>query len=240
MEAFIVIHSPELIFVGKAPSSSDQYSKHFCLVKGMSATAFCRGQLRSKQVMSRKGSRTIADESHVSRLLKSLRHLTDDVEVDAEAVSKMLTTVSQKTKRSGALTSLFNQWNQTHRLTKVQLLAIVRQGVANEQPMLHFDYVAMHHRCRQLLTRIRSELGSDLDCTIVSTKMKELSTSEMTLPVVLASILYQLTAANRGGNAVPLVKASGILKDVVEREGGEEMRKMNLKGKRHGWLAECI
>ena len=41
--------------------------------------------------------------------LKSLHHLTDNVEVDVEAVSKMVTTISQRTKRSGALTSLFNQ-----------------------------------------------------------------------------------------------------------------------------------
>lgn len=57
MGAFIAIHSPELIFVGKAPSSSDEYSKHFCLAAGVSVAALRGGQGHSKQIMSKNGSR---------------------------------------------------------------------------------------------------------------------------------------------------------------------------------------
>lgn len=236
VEAFIAIHSPELIFVGKAPSSSDDYFKRFCLAAGMTAAVLGRGQRHSKQLQSKNGSRKIGVESPISKLLKSLHHLTPEVEIDVHIVSKMLTNVSQKAKRNSALTSpLFNQWNQTHKLTKVQLLAIVRQSLANEQPMLHFDYAAMHHRCRHLFTRIRSELGAelpDLEGTDTS--------SEMTLPTTLTVILYQLMEGNPAGNALLLIKACDILKDVVEREGEEEMRKMHLKGKRHGWVVGGI
>lgn len=150
-------------------------------------------------------------ESPISKLFKSLHHLNPEVEIDAQAVSKMLTNVFQKNRRS---TALFNQWNQTHKLTKVQPLAIVRQSLANEQPMLHFDYVAMHQRCRKLLTRIRSELGEELDLNDFD------KSSEMTLPTIVAAILFHVTGANQGDNVVPLIKASGILKETVEREGG--------------------
>lgn len=100
--------------------------------------------------------------------------------------------------------------------------------------MLHFDYVAMHHRCPKLLTRIRSELGEELDLNDSD------KSSEMTLPTIVAAILFHVTGANQGDNVVPLFQASGILKETVEREGGEELMKMSLKGDRHGWLADGI
>ena len=238
MEAFIAIHSPELIFVGKAPCSLGQYSNHFGLARGVSITAFSRDRRKSgTKTMSKQGPRQIEVESHVSKLLNNLPRLMEDLELGVQDVSRMLTTVSQKKKRSRAVASLLNQWNQIHKMTEVQVLAIVRQSLANEQPMLHFDYVAMHHRCRQLFRRLRSELGSDLDSDLTGKKIEDFSSSETMLPVVLSSILSRLERLNVGKNAETLVKVSGILKDVVEREGDEEMKKMDLKGKRHGWLA---
>lgn len=88
MKALVAIHSPERIFIGKAPSSSDQYSKHFSLAKGVDVTAFSRGRRGSERVMSKNGSRNIRVESHISKLLKSLHQFTEEVEFDAQAVSK--------------------------------------------------------------------------------------------------------------------------------------------------------
>lgn len=232
MEAFIAMHSPELIFVGKVPSSVDEYCKQLCFAQGMSITFYSHGPQRSKSI-SKKGPRHIDAESHVSRLLNNVHHSTTKAEFDAEAVSKMFTNVFEKNKRSAALNSLLTQWNKTHKLTNVQLLAIVRQTMANEQPMLHFDYIAMHHRCRQLFIKVRSDLDAELVCP----KTEDHDTYEGSLSGLLTEILY---LAGQKGNAGPLVKASGILKDVVEREGDAEMKKMRLKGKRHGWLAKGI
>lgn len=248
-EALIAIHSPERIFVGKAPSSSSSsssvsslgpYPKHFCLAQGTSVTALAGGHRRNKQFMSKNGTRKIEPESRVSRLLKCLHHLTDKAEFDAQAVSKLLTEVCHKNKRSATTSLLLNQWTQTHKLTNVQLLALVRQTLANEQPMLHFDYVTMHHRCRQLFMGIRDDPDIKLDCSAVSTRIKDFYTSEINLPGVLFSILCQFENGNQGGKAALFAKVGAILKDIVDREGDAEMRKMNLKGKRHDWLAKGL
>lgn len=90
--------------------------------------------------------------------------------------------------------------------------------------MLHFDYVAMHHRCRQLFS------STDLDCDVAGPKIKDLGASEMMLPAVVASILHQVDRIDVGRNA----------KDVVEREGEEETKKISRVSKRHGWLAKGI
>ncbi|KAF6221679.1 hypothetical protein HO133_001647 [Letharia lupina] len=65
----------------------------------------------------------------------------------------------------------------------------------------------------------------------------------MTLPVDSTSILYLSEAPNRGGNTTPSVnpkQASGILKNVVDRQAEEETKKISLKGKRHAWLVDGI
>lgn len=237
MEAFVAIHSPALIFVGKAPSSLDQYNKHLCLASGISVTSFSRDRRKSGMLMSKKAPREIEVESPVSMLLNNLPLSTKDVKLDVLDVSKMLTIVSQKKKRSRAVASLLNQSNQTQKMTEVQMLAIVRHSLAKEQPMLHFDYVAMHHRCRQLFRRIRSELGSDLNSDLTGKEIDKFGSSEM---VIVSLILSCLESLDVRKNAETLVKVSGILKDIVEREGDEEMKKMDLKGKRHGWLAKGI
>ena len=104
--------------------------------------------------------------------------------------------------------------------------------------MLRFDYVTMHHRWRRLFSRIRSELGTDLDCDVAGPKIKNLGTSEMMLPAIVASILHQMDRIDIGRNAATLAKEGRILKDVVEREGEEETKKLDLEGKRPGWLAK--
>ena len=108
--------------------------------------------------------------------------------------------------------------------------------------MPHFDYVTMHHRWRRLFSRIRSEVGTHLDCDVAGPKIKDLGTSEMMLPAIVASILHQnqMDRIDIGRNAATLAKVGKILKDIVEREGEEETKKLDLEGKRHGWLAKGI
>ncbi|KAJ3033786.1 hypothetical protein HDV00_005827 [Rhizophlyctis rosea] len=136
------------------------------------------------------------------------------------------------------LTTLPTQWHQTHKLTPTQLLLSLRQSLHTETQILHFDYISLHTRCIALLRAVRTVVHDDLERLIG----KEYIENESQLPTMVGWILMlehgtsekllekkviKEEDAGLVGGTVVSVKACGVLKDVVEREGRVECAKMS-------------
>ena len=70
--------------------------------------------------------------------------------------------IRRYTRLNGQLqdNTLLEQWNKTGRLTNRQLLRVVRQITAADEPGLNFDYVKLVGQCHQVIIAITLKYGA--------------------------------------------------------------------------------
>ncbi|KAK4501974.1 hypothetical protein PRZ48_007784 [Zasmidium cellare] len=212
MDYIIALHSPQRLFVGAPPTQPREYLKRFMLALGVSATNFARNRRtggRSLIVESKKGPRGLKTTTPVKDIFHNRYGLGETAKLSTANLIAMLS-VASKAERTNQpsvdLQALSQDLATQKQYSPLQILDIVREGVAGEELHLIFDYFGLHQRCWKMLRTVQTHLHADLVKHFGEMYMEE----EAQLPFVI-------------GNLFEVVWGSDRIMEALRVEGGSRM-----------------
>jgi hypothetical protein len=184
MELFIKIHGEERIFVGNRPKDAAQSINRLEIVTGISSVARFASDSRQRSHWHRpdgKNARHLEPTTKVANIFRE-RYQDDnpanknfpsicsaDVSTFLDELSET-STKKNKSRKSNpdkgkelalALSSpdelLGRRWQNTHNLGALQLLALIKGKLREEEHVLLFNYFAMHRRSIEILRLIKKK-----------------------------------------------------------------------------------
>lgn len=156
MEELISLHGPDDIFLGQPPRNSAQYLSSYLIVRGFSAQTFATRRLNKKVIKSTKGPRLLKS----SELMNSFEKLLcqsdpSDSDITVEYIETLLHKIARRrTTQSQKTRDLRGQWSAKKSLNPVQLLMLLEECIAAEEPKLQVNYGALNEQCFLLLATI--------------------------------------------------------------------------------------
>ncbi|KAK5266969.1 hypothetical protein LTR99_006073 [Exophiala xenobiotica] len=184
MELFIKIHGEERIFIGNRPKDAAQSINRLEIVTGVSSVARLASDSRQRSHWHRpdgKNARHLEPTTKVANLFRERYQYDNPAKTNFPSicsanVSTFLDELSEtstkknKTKKSKpdkgkelalALSSpdefLGRRWQNTHNVGALQLLALIKGKLGEEEPVLLFNYFAMHRRSIEILRLIQKK-----------------------------------------------------------------------------------
>ena len=162
MEKFIEYNEGRLFPAG-LPKTVDQCIWNFLRVKGVSAVSFGKDHRSNKAF---KQANNNLGQLETSEMMKSFEKLLckteDNTETNADFIEtllhRMARTQSMKKKEQGLIRL---RWQKSHTLTPIELLKLLEQCMAEEEPKLVFDYFAIYQSSFLLLASIKVALGNE-------------------------------------------------------------------------------
>lgn len=170
METFIKIHGESHIFIGSRPKNASESLDRLELATGISsATKFARDS-RNRNDFHRpngKNPRILEPTTTVANLFRGqyvvgLRKGEEGIEnidkvLDTLSRTPRLETTSKKSPLTNPQEVLQRKWADTHRIGTIQLLALVKSRLFEEEPVILFNYFGMHKRSLELLREIKAK-----------------------------------------------------------------------------------
>ncbi|RMZ78855.1 hypothetical protein DV738_g3704, partial [Chaetothyriales sp. CBS 135597] len=184
MELFIKVHGEERIFLGNRPKDASQSLNRLEIVTGISSVTRFASDARQRSDWHSpdgKSGRKLEPTTKVANIFRE--RYQDDAAADksepiiySSQVSKYLDELSEtstdkkKPKKSKedkgkeltlALSSadqlLGRRWQNTHNVGALQLLALIKGKLRQEEPILLFNYFAMHRRSIEIMRLIKAK-----------------------------------------------------------------------------------
>ena len=220
MDMIEMLHGPQVLYCGPAPSSPDQYLKRFLLNMGYSASNFAPNRRDSRVAASAAGPRSLADLSPVSqilqnrychsatrgelvpgdveKILKKRRSSDEDIEYTGEASSNKsdLETPKKAAEDTTSDSDEINEANAVRRweteghVGPVQLLRSLRNALQLETLEMTFDHLRLHRMCWDLLRNLKHDLNEDFKRVFGSGYLEK----ENQLPFLIGYIFMTATA----------------------------------------------
>ena len=172
MDAFIHIHGESRIFVGSRPKNAAESLARLEMVTGISsATRFARDARARGLFRGAEGkARLLEPTTHVANLFRD-RYVCNDYSrnIGIANMEKVLDKMpkgaasgsSRKSNRDLALRTpeqlIQHKWATSHNISFLQLLAILKEALYEEEPVICFSYFGMHKRSIELLRLIRAK-----------------------------------------------------------------------------------
>ncbi|KAJ5917124.1 hypothetical protein N7466_010678 [Penicillium verhagenii] len=170
METFIKIHGESHIFIGSRPRNASESLNRLELATGISsATKFARDS-RNRSAFHRpngKNSRILEPTTTVANLFRGqyvagCRKEDEGIEnidkvLDALSKEAGLEATSKEAQLRNPQKILQRKWDQTHHIGTIQLLALIKNKLFEEEPVILFNYFGMHKRSLELLREIKAK-----------------------------------------------------------------------------------
>ncbi|KKK16427.1 hypothetical protein P175DRAFT_0430531 [Aspergillus ochraceoroseus IBT 24754] len=170
MDAFIKIHGESHIFIGSRPKNANESLNRLELATGISSAAKFARDSRSKRFRFHtpdgKNARVLEPTTAVANLLFS--QYVGDPEDDGgianfdrvlDELSRKLKpeSSSKKLQRANPELTIARKWSNTHNIDTLQLLALLKTKLFEEEPIILYNYFGMHKRSVELLRLIRDK-----------------------------------------------------------------------------------
>ncbi|KAL5363557.1 hypothetical protein BJX96DRAFT_187077 [Aspergillus floccosus] len=171
MEAFIKIHDESHIFIGSRPKNASESMNRLELATGISSAArFARDSRNKEYDFHRpdgKNPRVLSPTTIISEMFRpqyvvcvgegdGIRNI-DQVLDKLSQEERSPKSTSKKLQQSNQLTIFQRKWSHTRNIGTLQLLALLKDRLAEEEPLLLFNYFGMHKRCIELLRLIKAK-----------------------------------------------------------------------------------
>ncbi|KAE8150660.1 hypothetical protein BDV25DRAFT_154053 [Aspergillus avenaceus] len=169
MEAFIKIHGESHIFVGTRPNSARESLNRLELATGISSAANFARDSRNRQVFHRpngNNARVVTSTTTFSNMFRA-QYVAGFQEIDGSGnIDKVLDKLAQEpwSKSTGMepqpshLQIMFQRkWSHKRNIGTLQLLALLKSRLAEEEPLILFNYFGMHKRSVELLRLIKAK-----------------------------------------------------------------------------------
>jgi hypothetical protein len=171
METFIKIHGESHIFIGGRPKNASESLNRLELATGISsATNFARDSRRNEDFHrpSGKSRRLLKPTTTIANLFRvqyvgglgagegiaSIDRVLDKLLLESESDRK----ATRKDLRASNPQEILQQkWTHTHNIGTIQVLALIKRKLFEEEPLILFNYFGMHQRSLELLRQIRDK-----------------------------------------------------------------------------------
>lgn len=156
MEELISLHGSDGIFLGQPPRNSAQYLSSYLIMRGFSAQTFAKRHSNKNVKRSIKGPRLLKS----SQLMDSFERLLcqsdpSDSDITVEYIEKLLHKIARsRTTQSQKARDLHGQWGTSKSLDSVQLLMLLEECIAAEEPKLKLNYGALNEQCFLILATL--------------------------------------------------------------------------------------
>ncbi|GAB1213302.1 hypothetical protein ATERTT37_002451 [Aspergillus terreus] len=170
MEAFIKIHGESHIFIGSRPKNASESLNRLELATGISSVArFARNSRTKAYDFHRpdgKNPRLLSPTTTISEMLRpqyvvgageggGIRNIDQVLDKLSQEQAPKLT--SKRLQQSSQQITFERKWSHTRNIGTLQLLALLKDKLAEEEPVLLFNYFGMHKRSIELLRLIRAK-----------------------------------------------------------------------------------
>ncbi|KAE8371592.1 hypothetical protein BDV26DRAFT_275762 [Aspergillus bertholletiae] len=169
MEAFIKIHGESHIFIGSRPKNATESLNRLELATGISSVAKFARDSRNRQAIHRpdgKNSRVLTPTTTISNMFRA-QYAAGFEDIDGiGSVDKVLDKLSQEPgpkstskqlRLSDPQTIFQRKWNHSRNIGTLQLLTLLKSRLAEEEPLILFNYFGMHKRSLELLRLIKAK-----------------------------------------------------------------------------------
>jgi hypothetical protein len=157
METLISMYGESHLFKGKAPTKPKEQLKKYMLVAGVSDSLSRHNHRRLQQTagvlffvkqplldIMRKRYSVQEGKKESAALLEDMKHLFKS---------------DNDNPRTSLKIRALRQWKTQKRLDPVDMLALITEGVQEEEFQLYFDFVSLNRTCIELLRRLRNSLS---------------------------------------------------------------------------------
>jgi hypothetical protein len=157
METLISMYGESHLFKGKAPTKPKEQLKKYMLVAGVSDSLSRHNHRRLQQTaivlffvkqplldIMRKRYSVQEGKKESAALLEDMEHLFKSDNDGPRTILKI---------------RALRQWKTQKRLDPVDMLALITEGVQEEEFQLYFDFVSLDRTCIKLLRRLRNSLS---------------------------------------------------------------------------------
>ncbi|KAH8649226.1 hypothetical protein BX600DRAFT_484115 [Xylariales sp. PMI_506] len=184
IEMFIRIHGENRIFVDDRPRDAAQSLNRLEMATGISSAArFARNSRHEQSDFHRPDwnsntARLLEPTTKVANLFRDRYTLDTSRKVVSSAnIEKLLDELSEETNRATTTTNkskkrkgkaesvpsselqhlLDRKWSRTHNIGPLQLLTLIKTKLAEEEPIILFNYFGMHKRSIEILRLIKAK-----------------------------------------------------------------------------------
>ncbi|KAF5854780.1 hypothetical protein ETB97_011711, partial [Aspergillus alliaceus] len=169
MEAFIMIHGESHIFIGSRPKNPSESLNRLELATGISSAAKFARDSRNRQVFNRpdgKNPRVLTPTTTISNMFRAqyvagfekgdvIRNI--DKILDKLSQEPCPRSTSKELQPSNPQMMFQRKWSHTRNIGTLQLLALLKSRLAEEEPLILFNYFGMHKRSIELLRLIKAK-----------------------------------------------------------------------------------
>ena len=157
METLIDMYGESHVFKGKAPTKPKEQLKKYMLAAGVSSSQSRRNHRRLQQTA---GVLLFVKQPLLDVMRK--RYSVQDGKKESVTVLQDMEYLFKRdddSPRTSLKVHALRQWKTRKRLDPVIMLALVTEGVQQEEFQLCFDFVSMNRTCIELLRRLRNSLS---------------------------------------------------------------------------------
>ena len=174
MDAFIHIHSESRIFVGSRPKNAAESLARLEMVTGISSAArFARDARQRGPFRGAEGkprllepttkainlfrSRFVANDNSRNIGITNMDRMLDQLSEEASSRTSSRGSSSKELALRNPAQLVQHKWTTSHNIGFLQLLAILKEELCREEPIICFNYFGMHKRSIELLRLIRTK-----------------------------------------------------------------------------------
>lgn len=223
METLVNMYGESHLFKGKAPTKPNEQLGRFMLAAGMSSS-----QSRYKH---RRSQETPGFVFFVKQRLLDVmrrRYSVRDGKRDSILVLQDMEDLlgrDYNSPRTSLKIRALRQWKAQKRLDPVDMLALVTEGVQQEEPQLYFDFMSVNKTCMELLRRLRNRLVEDVaDVEWPMDLLENKALGGETAWLILEQLSHDSSISARYRRIV-----ERLVEEAISREGDKETEGAKLR-----------
>lgn len=155
MDELFTLWNPEQIYFGPTPTEPAAWYNRYLYVEGMPAEYFAQNKRKRRSIT--KPKRDYKQPFQYPSLMWTLleRYCKTNPQspgMTTQEVELLLSKRDHDQEHAGSRSSrLRKQWDKSHKLSPVQLLNVLRDWIAEEEPKMLFNYFGIYKHCLGLM-----------------------------------------------------------------------------------------
>ena len=223
MDDLITLWNPDQIYFGGKPEEPEAWYKRYRLVQGIPAEYLARNRRTRKDITpSKKGYKRGYKEPFqypplmwtlLERYCKTEPHSSG---MTMEEVELLLSKRNHDQEYAGSRSNrLRNQWDKSHRLSPVQLLDVLRDWIAEEEPKMQFNYFGIYKHCLGLLCSLVRAMHEHFEPWLGS-KLVDINGAAYALPQFIFGLCISLDSSDRKAGKATLKRVGQAIEVSIE------------------------
>lgn len=210
MDELITLWNPEQIYFGPTRTEPAAWYDRYVYVEGMPAEYFAPN--KRKRIYTTRPQRDYKEPFQYPRLMWTLleRYCKTDPQSPGMTMEEVELLLSKR--RSSRLRK---QWDKSHKLSPVQLLEVLRDWIAEEEPKMLFNYFGIYKHCLELMRSLVKAMRGNFEPWIGSQHFG-INEAAYALPEFIFEHCISQESSNRKAGKAMLKRVGQAIKVSIE------------------------